>query len=458
MVGGRNQFSPEDDALLVEYLSHYNEGRKGNAIYQQLTENRGQWPWSARHPWQSWRHRYRRESDDFDRRIRIYQRKQDTEATDQARVVPDENPDIGNGDSTRLGKRKAKPAAENRGKEKLPRIESSPDERNPQNPQDKRNRKGKMDQETFPKSQSDPFVSTGIGIVPVGELRRGQVNPDDKGEGSSRTGALMRQQQREQQVERVQADNNDDPFPSFSPPAIAVLLGTEDESDEDRNTSPEPPANDRCELNLLLDNSDPNTLVAKKVSVPPFPPDSSPVDDHDLPSEFVQPIPRSTSNHEPSQSPPFWLSASDQSRLIDSMVESLAEQYQLSTDYVLQVWKKAGDLGEVAAILKQSIDTEHDLLCKSPTQPVETNKIPLGVEGSDASQADPIITETERGDTNCSLSTGFRNAGNDSNVPMIVDSAGPEPSEDSRATVPRSGNDGAKVDGLNPSTSIIPII
>ncbi|KAJ3807279.1 hypothetical protein F5876DRAFT_79868 [Lentinula aff. lateritia] len=77
--GARNSFSTADVDLLVKYLaeSSENESRKGNRAYLRLTENAtGQWPWSTRHTWQSWRHRYVRDENDMERRIRVYKRRQ----------------------------------------------------------------------------------------------------------------------------------------------------------------------------------------------------------------------------------------------------------------------------------------------------------------------------------------------------------------------------------------------
>ncbi|KIM87289.1 hypothetical protein PILCRDRAFT_814783 [Piloderma croceum F 1598] len=51
-------------------------GRQGNAIYQRLEANEnGRWKWAARHPWQSWRERYKNKQPWFDQQITRYQQK-----------------------------------------------------------------------------------------------------------------------------------------------------------------------------------------------------------------------------------------------------------------------------------------------------------------------------------------------------------------------------------------------
>ncbi|KAJ3784817.1 hypothetical protein GGU10DRAFT_356833, partial [Lentinula aff. detonsa] len=72
---GRIPFSPEDDAHLVKYLAEFNESRKGKKIYQQLVDDRNKFPWAKRHSWQAWRHRYIRDTVDFDRRIHVQQKR-----------------------------------------------------------------------------------------------------------------------------------------------------------------------------------------------------------------------------------------------------------------------------------------------------------------------------------------------------------------------------------------------
>ncbi|TFK65322.1 hypothetical protein BDN72DRAFT_845652 [Pluteus cervinus] len=91
MSGGRVPFSKQDDEHLVAYLATHNpkgEGRSGNQLYKVLDEkSTGKWSWTERHPWQSWRDRYYRNSAEFDAKIRKYLKRrkdaqQDTEGSD----------------------------------------------------------------------------------------------------------------------------------------------------------------------------------------------------------------------------------------------------------------------------------------------------------------------------------------------------------------------------------------
>ncbi|KAI5119528.1 hypothetical protein M0805_002550 [Coniferiporia weirii] len=75
----RNEYTRSDDLHLVQYLSEQvpnkeDGGRTGNTIYQELcneiySEN---YPWAERHPWQSWRNRYKQNQGRFDREIDEY--------------------------------------------------------------------------------------------------------------------------------------------------------------------------------------------------------------------------------------------------------------------------------------------------------------------------------------------------------------------------------------------------
>lgn len=92
----RTDFSREDDILLTKFIATYNpakHGRSGNALYLCLVDNAsfpqvlywetslmslqvdGKWNWSKKHSWQSWRNRYAKNSDEFDRKILKYQKK-----------------------------------------------------------------------------------------------------------------------------------------------------------------------------------------------------------------------------------------------------------------------------------------------------------------------------------------------------------------------------------------------
>ncbi|OAX32655.1 hypothetical protein K503DRAFT_870030 [Rhizopogon vinicolor AM-OR11-026] len=75
----RSEFSADEDVFLMKYIATYNptkQGRSGNALYHRLEENVDRkWDWSQKHTWQSWRNRYTKNSDEFDRKILKYQKK-----------------------------------------------------------------------------------------------------------------------------------------------------------------------------------------------------------------------------------------------------------------------------------------------------------------------------------------------------------------------------------------------
>ncbi|KAJ8581642.1 hypothetical protein M405DRAFT_832108 [Rhizopogon salebrosus TDB-379] len=77
--GARSEFSPDEDILLTKFIATHNppkQGRSGNALYKRLVDNvDGKWKWSGAHTWQSWRNRYAKNSDEFDRKILKYQKK-----------------------------------------------------------------------------------------------------------------------------------------------------------------------------------------------------------------------------------------------------------------------------------------------------------------------------------------------------------------------------------------------
>ena len=100
----RAEFSTEDDILLTKFIATYNpakHGRSGNALYQRLVDNAsfllvlycatslislqvdGKWNWSKKHSWQSWRNRYAKNSDEFDRKILKYQKKKGINAEEK---------------------------------------------------------------------------------------------------------------------------------------------------------------------------------------------------------------------------------------------------------------------------------------------------------------------------------------------------------------------------------------
>ncbi|OCH84570.1 hypothetical protein OBBRIDRAFT_391300 [Obba rivulosa] len=97
MPTGRNEFTEEEDTFLGRYLAQYapsEKGRSGNTVYQNLCENvcshihpicaallimraqaDNQWPLAKNHTWHSWRNRYVKNKDTFDKWIRNFQRK-----------------------------------------------------------------------------------------------------------------------------------------------------------------------------------------------------------------------------------------------------------------------------------------------------------------------------------------------------------------------------------------------
>ncbi|KAI0738057.1 hypothetical protein C8Q80DRAFT_1276073 [Daedaleopsis nitida] len=69
----RTEFTENDDNLLAQYIARYNpeqQGRLGNVLYQRLVENPDKkWSWSKRHPWTSWRERYKTRQRQLDKLI-----------------------------------------------------------------------------------------------------------------------------------------------------------------------------------------------------------------------------------------------------------------------------------------------------------------------------------------------------------------------------------------------------
>ncbi|KAG1853808.1 hypothetical protein C8R48DRAFT_675750 [Suillus tomentosus] len=72
-------FTSDEDTLLMKYIATYNPTKKyrsRNALYKRLVENvDNKWNWSRMHSWQSWQTRYRNHMEEFNRRIRKYQKK-----------------------------------------------------------------------------------------------------------------------------------------------------------------------------------------------------------------------------------------------------------------------------------------------------------------------------------------------------------------------------------------------
>ncbi|KAF8638827.1 hypothetical protein AX17_001885 [Amanita inopinata Kibby_2008] len=76
-------YTSDDENHLIHYLATHNpdgKGRRGNALYRRLTDNAdGQWSWSARHSWQSWRDHYVKNEAIMNKRIKIYQKRGGTD-------------------------------------------------------------------------------------------------------------------------------------------------------------------------------------------------------------------------------------------------------------------------------------------------------------------------------------------------------------------------------------------
>ncbi|KAI6107326.1 hypothetical protein EV401DRAFT_2077247 [Pisolithus croceorrhizus] len=90
----RVPFTKEHDMYLMKYLAKYcpsKQGRLGNSVYKDLVANAdGYWPWAKHHPWQSWRERYKKNTEYFDARISRYQQEHGVHSTDS----DDEHPEI----------------------------------------------------------------------------------------------------------------------------------------------------------------------------------------------------------------------------------------------------------------------------------------------------------------------------------------------------------------------------
>ncbi|KIP07511.1 hypothetical protein PHLGIDRAFT_416083 [Phlebiopsis gigantea 11061_1 CR5-6] len=72
----RTPFTPKDDANLIQWLAIEHpaqKGRKSAALYERLMSDTTLWPWARRHPADSWRERYRKNTTRLDRAIEKYQ-------------------------------------------------------------------------------------------------------------------------------------------------------------------------------------------------------------------------------------------------------------------------------------------------------------------------------------------------------------------------------------------------
>ncbi|KAK0455280.1 uncharacterized protein EV420DRAFT_592260 [Desarmillaria tabescens] len=86
----RHKFTQKEDEHLVEYLATQTIGfqaTSGNQLYKKLTENLQRWPWAESRSWQSWRDRYVKNQESFNRYIKRY-RKEAAKRTEGALANP----------------------------------------------------------------------------------------------------------------------------------------------------------------------------------------------------------------------------------------------------------------------------------------------------------------------------------------------------------------------------------
>ncbi|KAJ3935112.1 MAG: hypothetical protein NXY57DRAFT_972747 [Lentinula lateritia] len=348
--GGRTAFSPREDAHLVEYLAECNQGRKGNKLYHQLVDNLELFPWARRHSWQAWRHRYMRESADFDRRIDLQQKRnlstlfrntQNEESTSRDLPQAQEHLDQSAAHRPQRQKRKETPEREINVQVKRRRIDAS--------------------EHTVPTNGRD--LQEGFEAQDM--ARRVRL-----GEGSSRLPT----------EKHVLLDRSRKPSPQL---VQQRTLSSESSSESNKmNDIPfhhHRSASDHSKKEVDRDHEQDGDIAMGRMSLSPS--NTSTSNSTDLISA-AEPV-RNTS--EPNLSPTpaksltkvqqsfsslslSWLSMIDQSRLVDMMVEILFDKYKFPPEYVLRVWKQAGDLEEAEAILKQLRDLENGLLRESSSR------------------------------------------------------------------------------------------
>ncbi|KAF8067650.1 hypothetical protein FPV67DRAFT_1144408 [Lyophyllum atratum] len=85
-MSARVFYTRDEDTLLVKYIAKYNptgKGRAGNTLYRKLCDDAdNKWKWSRNHSWQSWRDRYYKNQEQFDEKIKAYQKKHGISAAD----------------------------------------------------------------------------------------------------------------------------------------------------------------------------------------------------------------------------------------------------------------------------------------------------------------------------------------------------------------------------------------
>ncbi|KAJ4481935.1 hypothetical protein J3R30DRAFT_3699241 [Lentinula aciculospora] len=358
--GGRTNFSPEDDAHLVEYLAEYNQGRKGNKLYHQLVDNPDQFPWAKRHTWQAWRHRYMRDTDDLDRRIHVQQKRnlitlfEDTQneaSTSRNSPPAQESPAHSTVGSPRLHKRKATPTNQSNIQEKRPRVDVSYRDR-PCKDHDSEEDFEAEDLSRRVRLSEGPSCVHPKTLHKIKESNH-KDNPHSVHQRSSSTfnppkgpnnmkkddSSLYRQRDPCESGIRLRKDCR---IERISEWAIA-----EDEVDDEEGDAVG---------HILLSPS--NTSMPKGADLLP---DTGLIEltSHkpSLTSTSSTTFTASSSNRKQSASSsstsqPTWLSANDQSRLIDTTVKRLSDRYDFPPEYVLRVWKETGDLEEAESILK----------------------------------------------------------------------------------------------------------
>ncbi|KAJ3913652.1 hypothetical protein F5877DRAFT_83591 [Lentinula edodes] len=348
---GRTAFNPRDDAHLVKYLAEYNQGRKGNKLYHQLVDNLELFPWARRHSWQAWRHRYMRESADFDRRIDLQQKRnlstlfrntQDDASTSRDLPQAQEHLDQSAAHRPQRQKRKETPEREINVQEKRRRIDAS-EQTVPTN--------GRDLQEGFEAQDMARRVRLGEGSSrPPPETTKKHVLLD-----RSRKLSPQPVQQRTLSSESSSESNKmkDIPYHRSSSDHSKKEVDRDHEQDGDIAMGRmflSPSNTSTSDSTDLLPAAEP----VRNTSEPNLPPTSA---------KSLTKVQQSFSSLSMS-----WLSIIDQSRLVDMMVEILFDRYKFPPEYVLRVWKQAGDLEETEAILKQLRDLENGLLRESSSR------------------------------------------------------------------------------------------
>ncbi|KAJ3808071.1 hypothetical protein F5876DRAFT_79093 [Lentinula aff. lateritia] len=351
--GGRTAFSPIDDAHLVEYLAEYNQGRKGNKLYHQLVDNPELFPWARRHSWQAWRHRYMRDTADFDRRIDLQQKRNlstlfrntENDASTSRNLPQDqEHLDRSAARRPRLQKRKETPTREINVQEKRRRIDVL-EQTVPTN--------GREQEDFEAQDMARRVRLAEASSRPPPETTTKHVLSDKSCKPSPQP-----VQQRTLSSESSSGSNRMKDIPFHHHRSSSDHLRKEVDPDHEQG-------GDIAMGRMLLDPYN-NTSTLNSTDLPPAAEPVRKTSEPNLPptsAESFTKVQRSFSSLSMS-----WLSIIDQSRLVDMMVETLFDRYKFPSEYVLRVWKQAGDLEETEAILKQLRDLENGLLRESSSR------------------------------------------------------------------------------------------